>query len=397
MELMQAHNQWANREADERFDSLDSLESNAIDDAKHSREVAMAIGNLNIEPLGDDGLVLRGQKGYAEFTNFAFSQLMRKISYPEGAIVKDGENLIPNRLAADVINHRIQKQEVGTMVKLLLNTKGDVPLVRSITSDVYARVPDAALIPYLKTLEANGWKVPPARPAFQNQPGTRKATEEDCLYLNSRSGLAVKPGDLVAPAGLYRGDRDMFCFFTNLEDTTEDDNGGTKLTRILFVSNSEVGYRSFKVTEAICQEVCGNHIVWGAKDIVQVRYKHIGEAWNKIKECLESLIEHLAPRDMTRELQVMEWMRDNNLGSNMEEVTNTVYEMSLKSIAKKNINEAIYICEQNRATDGDPYSWMGVANGLTRLSQRERNADSRMDMDSATAVLFAKASKLVAV
>jgi hypothetical protein len=47
-----------------------------------------------------------------------------------------------------------------------------------------------------------------------------------------------------------------------------------KLNRGFFVSNSEVGARTFTLTTFLFNEVCGNHIVWGASNINSLTIRH---------------------------------------------------------------------------------------------------------------------------
>jgi hypothetical protein len=47
-----------------------------------------------------------------------------------------------------------------------------------------------------------------------------------------------------------------------------------KLNRGFFVWNSEVGARTFGLTTFLFNEVCGNHIVWGAQNVNELVIRH---------------------------------------------------------------------------------------------------------------------------
>jgi len=78
------------------------------------------------------------------------------------------------------------------------------------TSEKYTRIWNWEIADRLNEMVEKGWRVPPARPAMPNQPGTRPATVQDVLDV--AGFLSVNLGDPIAPAGLYASDHDMFAF-----------------------------------------------------------------------------------------------------------------------------------------------------------------------------------------
>ncbi len=91
--------------------------------------------------------------------------------------------------------------------------------------------------------------VPPARPAFPDQPGTRPATEDDVLAV--KDFLSINVGDPVAPAGLYASNHDMFAFLIN-EENRIDDGSDSGLSRGVFFENSEVGAKALPTLKRTC-------------------------------------------------------------------------------------------------------------------------------------------------
>ena len=73
-------------------------------------------------------------------------------------------------------------------------------------------------------------------------------------------------------AGLYASDRDVFMFLIDEDHPIEVRN--ERLSRGLFIWNSEVGKSSFGLTTFLYRYVCGNHIVWGAENVKEIRIRH---------------------------------------------------------------------------------------------------------------------------
>jgi len=108
--------------------------------------------------------------------------------------------------------------------KALVHANGTTVL-RALTSDRYSRFWNWEVFERLCGLEQQGWQVPPGRPTKGNDPNARPATEADCL--NDRmAGLGIKPGDPIAPAGIYASDHDMFAFLVNEEYRIDDGSDG---------------------------------------------------------------------------------------------------------------------------------------------------------------------------
>src|SRR4051794_1680780 len=117
--------------------------------------------------------------------------------------------------------------------------------------------------------------VPPARP-FRDDPRARPATPADIVPGQDAFGLAVKVGDIIAPAGCYASDRDAFIFMVNPERVIDVDGSGG-LMRGFFLYNSEVGAGAFRVQAFYLEAVCSNHICWGAKGLHTFRLVHKGD------------------------------------------------------------------------------------------------------------------------
>lgn len=378
--LKQASNQWANRTPDERFESLNSAHEAALA-VRNSMVTANAtLKGIKAVPVEGDGIKLVGTSGRsADITNWAFKQLATKIGFSGTELAK-----LDSDLASDVINHMIQKQPEDSNIMMLMDSSNLT--IRSVTSDRYALFPQSDVFPFLKKLGNNGWKLPPARPAFAGQPGTRPATKDDVLANNSGGGgISINEGDLIAPAGLYMGDRDMFCFMVNTENQI-DDGTGRKWNRGFFLTNSEVGASSFILKEFWFANVCGNHIVWDATKIIEERMKHIGNAYERIQTLLGQAFDRLtAGINVKERTQTLQLLRTTELGADKDSVIENLYKQRISPVlTQKLIRSGFEAAEVYGDIDGaKPQTVLGLVHGLTRHSQTVNFADERMAIDAA--------------
>lgn len=384
MNLTLAHTQWANRPDDERFASIPDMLAAAQKKKDYSVQSTNRMGSIRVDALDADSLVVR-RNGLpdAAINNYAFGQLCNRLDYPVGGIV----GKVDANIAASIINHRLSKIDPDTEVQTLVDCQDGNVNIRSVTSDSYARFYDADVIRSALAMERAGWIVPPARPAFEGQKGTRKATEDDVKRMAGRTN--VKVGDNIAPAGLYMGDRDMFMLLVN--PGTEVDRGdGNAICRATIIWNSEVGARTFGVLQCALDYVCGNHILWSVRDVQVTRYRHIGEAVDRINKSLEVMAQRTVD-PLDEELSIIREGLKYSLGDTLDKVVDNVYALRVDPALTKDIlTKSIHNAEQYRSVDGDPYTLIGLERAITRYSQSLPNADKRYAVDNAAGKMVRK-------
>lgn len=180
-----------------------------------------------------------------EPTHWSFGQLASWIKAP-------GEYLrrIPKQLACDCINHGIGQTagERGAL-KFMAISRDDSPvnMLQAVTSTTYGRIWDADCVAAVQRLveRSNG--------RFFNPKAYTPMGEK--------------------PQGLYASDRDVFMFLIDGGSRLEV-GPRAKLNRGFFCWNSEVGARTFGLTTFLFNEVCGNHIVWGASEVKTLLIRH---------------------------------------------------------------------------------------------------------------------------
>lgn len=383
MNLMRASNQWANRPSDERFWTLQDMRAAAAKDKKEGVEKEQTIDSIRVRPVSEHGLEIVGQKSgaVASFTHFSFGQLAR-FACPEGKKSADPEYLrrLPAELAAQALNYDLERCSKESKVLWNIDNERHAQ-ARAFTTPKYGRIWNVEAIDKLIPMQADGWRVPPARPNGVGN-DVRIATDADCLK-NRMPGLGINPGDKIAPAGLYMGEKDMFAFMVN-EDRPVSGGGKTPLYRGFFLENSEVGSLSYWVTTFLYNSVCGNHIVWGASEVREIRVVHIGDAAGKrAGNALEVQLKEYANESASDLEAKIKIARNFTFGADKKEVVEALY---AKRIATQTALEAAYDAAVEHPEDGadcDPKSAWGMAQGMTRMSQLSAYMDKRVELDRA--------------
>jgi hypothetical protein len=375
MELFRASAQWANRPDDERFSSLDDLHAAVSSYRESAKEATVPFNTLRTEARDGEVLLIGRTNVPARLTNWSFGQVATAVGAPASYL-----RALPATLAAQNLNHGLSKTDDRTDRQVLFHANGDL-LARAITSERYTRIWNSDVTARLLRLPADGWQVPPARPARGGQVGTRPATEADVLR-GAGFGLSINVGDLIAPAGLYASDHDMFAFLVNNDRRIAEPGNPDGLARGFFVSNSEVGAASFAITRFLYRHVCGNHIVWGAKQVSELKIRHVGaaddRAFAEIKGQLIKYANDSASDDEARVRAAMNF----TLGATKDEVLDRLFAVKSLGVSRKTLDAAYDTCVEQDANLNPTSAW-GMAQGLTRLSQETPFADERIAADRA--------------
>lgn len=388
--LMQASKQWSKRAPDERFWDLHEM-AGAVEARKAaSKEITAPLAGCNVVATDTDNLALEFAGGSVVLSKLATEQFTKRVGFLPSALP-----LLSTGLAAQVLNERIVSSATDAggddrEVQALIDTRTNT--VRAITSEKYSRLWDTEVVGVARQLESLGFKVPPGRPTGKDGERTRIATEQDCIGGTGGGGLAINPGDTIAPSGLYAGDRDMFALLVNPMGRG-DGGDGSEFMRAVMIGNSEVGTGSFTLTTCLVREVCGNHILWGCREILNLSRRHIGNIGQALETARQKLLE-ISGASIQPDLEVIGKLRTLSLGSDAKEVMDRVYRLRVDpAITQGVLADAMGSAEKWRDQDGDPYSAWGVINGLTRVSQGAEFADERVTLDRAAGKLMAVLSK----
>lgn len=347
--LTRASNQWATRPKDERFASLEDLHASAVASRERARKASIATQDLHASVI-DQSVVLNGKSGLtAPLTHWAFGQLARIANAPADYLRK----LTP-ALAASCVNEGIakpgdQNHDPNTLV--LFDQNGSTQ-VRALTSTSYARIFDVDITSRLMRLAEQKPEWQPAPAAFD---GSR---------------------------GLYRGDRDMFAFLVdNDRRIFEKKNGG--LSRGFFVWNSEVGAEAFGIMTFLYEYVCGNHMIWGAQAVKELRLRHVGNVGEKADAAFDATIIQYAESSFQREEELITRAQSYKIADTKDDLLDKVFGLRIPVLSRKVIESAYALADQFSEWYGDPRTAWGMANGITQFSQSKSYANQRVDLDRA--------------
>lgn len=356
--LTQAFQQWSSRPADERFSSLDALHAACT----HHRDVSVEAKNVTLRSLRIDAMdvttgdapsviepVLIGATGaVARFTNYGFAQLARRIGAPADYLRK-----LPAALVAQNMNHGIQGTEHnGTNDSLLFAQNGDLRL-RAALSSSYTRIWNADITSRLLRLVEQQPEWQPAPAAFD---GSR---------------------------GLYASDADMFAFLVDNERRIFEEAPGGGLGRGFFVSNSEVGAGAFSITTFFYEYVCGNHRVWGASGVQELRIRHVGNADNRAFDELSVELRKYADGSIKDDEAKVVAMRSRVLGKDKDAVLDAVFNLRITGLTRKIVQQSYDVAASHEDWYGNPHSVWGLTGGMTQVARDVANASDRVALEKA--------------
>ena len=338
--LTRASRELFSRSPDECFETLDALAAFCRQKQQASSDVWRPPCDLSPYPWSDGRLGLQlGSDGAALMNDWSFSQLARL-----AGVTKETVNRLSSETAARVFNETLPRGNKP----LQLYRQGEV--LRSIHGTSYTRVHDADLVAMLQEF-----------PDFQPpQKGFNGAT------------------------GLYAGEQDLFCFM--IDPAGWIDIEGQAFAPGFFLWNSEVGKRSIGIQTFFYQQVCANHIVWDATEVVEFTRKHtssVHTALGEMRQIIEGLV---AKRDQRKDgfAKIIAKAMQTKLGDDAEE---TLKELSKHGITRSAAKEALEIAgRQGR------FTIFSLVDALTRISGRIVNAGDRTDADIRAAALLALAA-----
>ncbi len=274
MELFQANKNWLSRPADERFTSLHDLRDSVTDARRHSAAKVISSKALSFRPVDGDssykGLEIVSKSTGAAIapTHWSFGQIANRLGAPAGFMRE-----LPAPMVADILNYKSAIDRDSEDLGILIGTddnRNPVTL-RAATSPKYGRVWNQAIADSMVNLFGDG-----VSGAFR-VPG---AFGE------------LNPVVTKSNTTLYASDRDMFIFLADQENRIElpnRRNGRTgSLARGVFVWNSETGASSFGMAAFLFDFMCSNHIIWGAAEYRESRFRHTASAPDK-------WLDHVAP------------------------------------------------------------------------------------------------------
>jgi hypothetical protein len=346
--LKTAHNQWASRPQDQRFQTLDDLWNSVNNRRMRSRSADIVL--KSIEAKDDNGNITfnHGIKA-VEPSHWSFSQFASAIKAPAEYLRR-----IPTPLAIQNINHGIKSTEVDQMKFMTIINPDDegMNVLQAVTSPTYGRIWDADAVDAAK----------------------RAVTASNGRFYNPKA-YDPATGQPI-PSGLYASDRDVFIFMID-GGSLLDAGPRAQINRGFFMWNSEVGCRTFGFCTFLFNHCCGNHLVWGATDIREVKIRHTSGGPTRFDtEALPGLLKYVntsAAPETALILKAQDWLLP------VTEEKEMVKWLQEKKFTKTEAVESIAFAKKE---EGDCRTLWQVVQGATAYARGFDFADARVELET---------------
>lgn len=360
--LSTAHNQWANRPSDQRYQSIEQLAEAVGKRRNLSRAIDVTVKNISAKVIdvgGKETVVLNHGIKQVEPSHWAFGQMAATVKAP-AAYLRD----LPPRLVAENLNHGLQKyaDEVGDRKFMtLIDENGELNTLQAVTSTSYGRIWDADVVSSVQRLnERTGGK----------------------FYNPKAYPVGGKFGGEPVPSGLYASDRDVFIFMID-GGSVLDVGPRAQLNRGFIVGNSEVGSKTFWLTTFLFNTVCCNHYIWGAQDIRHLSIRHTRNGPARFDaEAAPTLLEYINSSSKGEEDAIRKAI-DYLLPSGKTELVEWV--QSKGKFSKGEIMEAIGFANRE---EGDCRTLWNLVQGFTASARDVAWIDSRADLEMRASALL---------
>lgn len=359
MNLMEANRQWANRPADQRFETLQALLDNVQNRRNRSRAVDLEINKLSVK-VESDRLLVNGQILPTEPTHWSFGQLCGLIGAPAGYL-----RTLPTDKTADLVNYGLKNTaREAFKVMTVLDPNGEANCLQAVTTTTYGRIWDADVIgAAMRIVEKTGGR-----------------------FFNPKA--YNRHGGGVAPSGLYASDRDCFMFLIDGGSLLDAGGERDQLHRGFFMWNSEVGAAKFGLKTFLFRAACGNHIVWDASDVKEISIRHTSGGPARFdREAAPALLEYVNQSAAPMEAAIRLAKKTSLLS-----LVNAENNDQFVSLFAKKFNftrgEILEAMETAKKEEGQCENLWDMVNGLTACAREYAFIDSRIELEKRAGALM---------
>ena len=365
--LMRASNEWYSRPDDQRFLTLEALHQATL-----ARAQDMTIETVDLDKLeftgkreykGEqykDNLLLSAPTSMGQYkditpTHWSFGQLCQRAGAPASYLKK-----LHPELTAVNLNYTMQVNSDDTKGKLMVAASEELACI---TGKDYGRIWDhqvAKMLLRLNEETGNQWVVPAA---------------------------SYSATDPLRATTLYASDRDMFAMLVNESNGCEIiDKWGKvhNLNKFLIVWNSEVGKTTLGATFGNYDFICDNRIVWGAKNVQELRIRHSKYAPDRFGTEMKPLLTKYAGMKADTEARIFKTAMEMEVAKDEKGISSWLNNKGFNSAEQKRI---IQQGKSDRGGQLPDTVWEIVAAG-TAAARAIAHTDTRVDFER-------KASKLL--
>lgn len=353
---MIASRQWASRPKDQRYQTLAALLAYVESRRNLSRTSDIALSKVSAvveQDNGQDIVVLNHGMQAVEPSHWAFGQMAGVVKAP-AAYLRD----LSPKLVADNLNFGIAKHaaEVGDRKFMTLqDPNGNLNTLQAVTSTSYGRIWDA--------------DVTKAVIQMNEKTGNK--------FFNPKA-YDVESGG-IAPSGLYASDRDVFIFMIDGGSRLEV-GPRAKLNRGFIMGNSEVGSKTCWLMTFLFNEVCGNHIIWGAQDVRTLSIRHTTNGPDRfLNEATPALLEYVNSKASDDEAMIHRAIEFLIPVADDKESTLIEWVMSKGKFSRGEVKDAILFA---KAEEGDCKTLWQLVQGFTASARAVSWIDARLDLET---------------
>lgn len=354
--LYDAHNQWRSRPADQRFETLAGLRDSVHGRRIRSRSMDIEATKVRVGTDAAGRLLVNSGLTPSEPTHWSFGQLCAASRINSVAAPSNYMRALPTELAVQCLNEGLQHGDRESHKFMLVAPEDDGPsTLQAVTSTTYGRIWDAEVVDAVVRI------------------------------VERTNGKFFNPKDWSGkPSGLYASDHDVFAFMID-GGSIVDGGDRAQLNRGFIVWNSETGAKTFGLTTFLFNIVCGNHIIWGAKDINRLIIRHTTggpsrfdtEATPSLKAYVEASAKPI--EDVVRKAQ-------SYLLPTGSDDAIPMFVTDHGKFSRSEIREAINFA---KAEEGECRTLWQLTQGFTAYARSFDYIDSRVDLETRAGKLLA--------
>ena len=329
------------RSPDERFESLDALARHCEDQRRKSADLWCPPRDVSAVGAGGPLKLEIANEGAFLMNDWSFTQLCRLARVNKDTV---------NRLSAETADRVFRETLPKGQRPIQLLTAGE--MLRSIHGVAYSRLWNADLLATLRDVA----------PEFEPPPrGANGGT------------------------GLYCGEQDAFIFLIDPAGWIELE--GESFAPGIFAWNSEVGKRSVGIQTFWFQQICANHIVWDACEIIEFSRKHTGNVAESLDEIRRIVGDLVAKRDARKDAfaKVVAKAMEEKVAADGEEAASFLLK---HGIAQGMVRKAV----DRIAATGGIFNLWSLVDVLTQLTGEIRFAGDRTEADHKVSKLLSLAA-----
>jgi len=369
--------QWASRPDDQRFLSLVDLgkaveaRTEGVGETTATTADFRAVVDREVQhAAGGDlqaGLYFESGRGRVAATNWAFSQMCARLRAPASYLAS-----LPAELTRDNLNNALSGVD-PVPVKAYTDRTAEGTTLRAITSPSYGRIYDRDVVRNVKRLVDDSpieWKVPGA--------------------IDWGTGMYNADLEVTKQSTtLYASDRDIFMFLCADKDPIEIGklpNGDSDLVyRGFYVSNSEVGSRSFSIATMYYRAICCNRILWGVENFKELKFRHSSGAPDRFLSEVTPALRSYGTGSASSVVEGVNRARAAVVAKTDEQRHEF---LQRQGFSKK---ESVKIADLVLEEEGRPAEniW-DFAQGITAAARSKPNTDVRLKMERVAGSLLAK-------